>query len=156
MQKNELLRKEDNIVRILAEAGEEVLYIQCKGTKAPMPEWCMASKFKEYRPCTEDELLELHGVKIVQEEKLEAKERNSARGRYAVIVPVLLCMEDESAITRTAKEHGVTKQTVRNYLKMYLTYNSVSALVRKHRTAKEKPLSDDEKNIRWAINKYYY
>lgn len=162
MQKNELLRKENNIVRILAEAGDEVLYIQCKGIKAPMPEWCMASKFKEYKPCTEDELLELHGVKIVQEEKLEAKERNSARERYAVIAPVLLCMEDESAITRTqmiertAKEHGVTKQTVRNYLKMYLTYNSVSALVRKHRTAKEKPLSDDEKNIRWAINKYYY
>ena len=140
MQKNELLRKEDNIVRILAEAGEEVLYIQCKGTKAPMPEWCMASKFKEYRPCTEDELLELHGVKIVQEEKLEAKER----------------ITRTQMIERTAKEHGVTKQTVRNYLKMYLTYNSVSALVRKHRTAKEKPLSDDEKNIRWAINKYYY
>ena len=162
MQKNELLRKEDNIVRILAEAGDEVLYIQCKGIKAPMPEWCRASEFKEYRPCSEDELLELHGVKIVQEEKLEAKERNAARERYAVIAPVLLCMEDESAITRTqmiertAKEHGITKQTVRNYLKMYLTYNSISALVRKHRTAKEKPLSDDEKNIRWAINKYYY
>lgn len=162
MQKNELLRKEDNIVRILAEAGDEVLYIQCKGIKAPMPEWCRASEFKEYRPCTEDELLELHGVKIVQEGKLEAKERNAARERYAVIAPVLLCMEDESAINRTqmiertAKEHRVTKQTVRNYLKMYLTYNSISALVRKHRTAKEKHLSDDEKNIRWAINKYYY
>ena len=59
-------------------------------------------------------------------------------------------------IGRTAKEHGVTKQTVRNYLKMYLTYNSLSALVPKHRTAKEKPLTEDEKNIRWAVNKFVY
>ncbi len=30
------------------------------------------------------------------------------------------------------------------------------ALVRKHRITKEKPLSEDQKNIRWAINKYVY
>jgi len=162
MQKNELLSKEDNIVRILAEDMDDVLYIQCRGTKAPMPGWCKASDFKDYKPCTEDELLELYGMGIVPEDNLSAKERDTARERYAVIVPVLLCMEDESTISRTqmiertAKEHGVTKQTVRNYLKMYLTYNSISALVRKHRTAKEKPLSVDEKNIRWAVNKYYY
>ena len=55
MQKNELLRKEDNIVRILAKDGDEVLYIQCQSTKAPMPEWCRASEFEEYRPYTEGE-----------------------------------------------------------------------------------------------------
>ena len=48
MQKNELLRKEDNIVRILAEAGDEVLYIQYKGIKAPMPEWCRTSEFQQF------------------------------------------------------------------------------------------------------------
>ncbi|MCI9127864.1 MAG: transposase [Eubacterium sp.] len=162
MQKNELLRKEDNIVRILAEDRDEVLYIQCRGTKASMSGWCKASDFKDYKPCTEDELLELYGMGIVPEDNLSAKERDAARERYAVIVPVLLCMEDESTISRTqmiertAKEHGVTKQTVRNYLKMYLTYNSISALVRKHRTTKEKPVTEDEKNIRWAVNKYVY
>ena len=160
MLKNELLKKDNHIVRILSENGDEVLYIPCQGTKGTMPKWCGISEFKNYISCTEDELLELHGMEIVPEEKMQSEERNTARQRYIIIAPVLGCLEDEKIraqmIEKTAKEHGITKQTVRNYLKMYLTYNSISALVRKHRTTKEKTITEDEKNIRWAINKYYY
>ena len=160
MLKNELLKKDKHIVRILAGNGDEVLYIPCLGVKGFMPKWCRISEFENYISCTEDELLESHGMKIVPEEKMESKERNTARQRYTIIAPVLGCLEDEKIraqmIEKTAKEHGITKQTVRNYLKMYLTYNSISALVRKHRTTKEKPMTEDEKNIRWAVNKYVY
>lgn len=125
-----------------------------------MPRWCSVSDFEDYNPCTEEELLELHDINIVTEEELEPGERNDARQRYTIIAPVLGCLEDEKIraqmIERTAKEHGITKQTVRNYLKMYLTYNSISALVRKHRTTKEKTVTENEKNIRWAVNKYVY
>ncbi|MFG6328651.1 MAG: hypothetical protein K1W06_04145 [Lachnospiraceae bacterium] len=160
MKKNKLLKKGEHIVRILSEEGTEVLYIPCYGMKEAMPRWCAASEFEDYISCTEAELLELHGIKIVPEEELEPKERNDARQRYIIIAPVLGCLEDEKIraqmIERTAKEHGITKQTVRNYLKVYLTYNSISALVRKHRTVKEKPMTEDEKNIRYAVNKYVY
>lgn len=160
MKKNKLLKKDDYIVRILAEEGTEVLYIPCHGMKGTMPRWCAASKFEDYVSCTENELLELHGMEIVSEEELEPRERNDARQRYTIIAPVLGCLEDEKIraqmIERTAKEHGITNQTVRNYLKGYLTYNSISALVRKHRTTKEKPMTEDEKNIRYAVNKYVY
>lgn len=160
MQKNELLRQNDNIIRILAEEGEEVLYIPCQGVKGTMPKWCRVSEFKGYVSCTEDELLKLNGMEIMPEDELTPAEWNTARQRYTIIAPVLGCLEDEKIrtkmIEKTAEQHGITKQTVRSYLKMYLTYNSISALIRKHRTTKEKPLTEDEKNIRWAINKYVY
>lgn len=160
MQKNELLKKDGNIIRILAADGEDVMYILCQGVRGAMPKWCRASEFEDYISCTEDELLESHGMEIVPEEKLAPKQRNIARQRYTIIAPVLGCLENEKIRTqmigKTAEEHGITRQTVRNYLKMYLTYNSISALVRKHRTTKEKQLSEDQKNIRWAINKYVY
>lgn len=160
MLKNELLKKDNHIVRILAGNGDEVLYIPCQGVKGTMPKWCGISEFENYISCTENELLELHGMKIVPEEKMQSEERNTARQRYTIIAPVLGCLEDEKIRTqmigKIAKEHGITKQTVRNYLKMYLTYNSISALARKHRTTKEKPMTEDEKNIRWAVNKYVY
>lgn len=160
MQKNELLRKDDKIVRVLETDGENVFYIFCQGIKSPMPEWGKVSDLNGYAPCAENELWDLYGIEPVPENELEPGDRTAARKRYSIIVPVLGCLEDVKARTHmigdTAKEHGITKQTVRNYLKVYLTYNSLSALVPKHRTAKEKPMTDDEKNIRYAVNKYVY
>ncbi len=160
MQKNELLRKGDNLIRILALHGDEVLYFECGGIKSPMPKWGRASDFAGCEPAGEDELPALHGMEIVPEDELEPAERAAARKRYTIIAPVLGCLEDEALrtrlIKRTAEEHGVTRQTVRNYLKLYLTYNTISALAPKHRTAKEKPLTEDEKNMRWAVNRYVY
>lgn len=157
MQKNELLKKDGSFVRILAAEGDEVRYIPCRGTCGHMPEWCRVSEFEGYKPCSEEELQAASGVELVPEDGLEPSMRNAARQRFAIIAPVLGCLEDEKIraqmIERTAKEHGVTKQTVRNYLKMYLAYHSLSALAPKHRKAKEKPLTEDEKNIRWqSIN----
>lgn len=160
MEKNKLLKRGKDIVRILAVDGNEVLYFQCKGMKSSMPKWCDASEFDGYEPCTEDELLSTHNMEIVSEDEMDNEKRNKARQRYMIIAPVLGCLEDEKLrsqiIERTAKEHHVTKETVRNYLKMYLTYSALSALLPKHRTTKEKPLTEDEKNMRWAINKFVY
>lgn len=149
MQKNELLRKDDKTVRVLETDGENVFYIFCQGIESPMPEWGKVSDLNGYAPCEENELWDLYGIEPVPENELEPGDRTAARKRYSIIAPVLGCLEDVKARTHmignTAKENGITKQTVRNYLKIYLTYNSISALVPKHRTAKEKPMTDDEK-----------
>ena len=160
MQKNQLLKNQKNeIVRILAIDDDEVLYISCNKEKKEMPKWVSSSFFSGYLTCQEEELQQLWRIELADEEKLEVRDRNIARCRYAVIVPVLTFLEDErlrtEAVTRAAEQNHISKQTVRNYLQKYLIFNNVSALVPKKRTVKEKPLSDDEKNIRWAINKYY-
>ena len=161
MQKNQLLKNNDNeIVRILAVNGDEVLYISCNKEKKGMPQWASVSVFSGYLICPEEELQQLWGIGLAEEGELEVKERKTAIWRYAVIAPVLSFLEDDrlrpEAIRRAAEQNHITKQTVRNYLQRYLIFNNVSALVPKKRTIKEKPLSGDEKNIWWAINKYYY
>ena len=161
MQKKQLLKNQKNeIVRILADDGDEVLYISCSREKKGMPGWASSSQFSGHLPCGEEELHQSWGIQLAREEELEAEDRITANRRYAVIVPVLSFLEADrlraEAVSRAARQNHISKQTVRNYLQKYLVFNSVSALVPKKRTAMEKPLSGDEKNIRWAINKYYY
>ncbi len=56
-------------------------------------------------------------------------------------------------ISSVAAEHGVSKQTMRSYLCLYLTYMAV--LAPKKRLA-DTNLTQDERNIRWALNKFFY
>ena len=58
-------------------------------------------------------------------------------------------------ICSVAEEHRVSKQTVRSYLCLYLSYMDVAALAPKRRED-ERQLTQDEKNIRWALNKFFY
>lgn len=60
------------------------------------------------------------------------------------------------AIKRIVDDKNLCKQTVRNYLCLYLAFQSVSALVPEQRGTYQKELTDDEKIFRWAINKYYF
>ena len=43
----------------------------------------------------------------------------------------------------------------RSYLCLYLSYMDVTALVPKHRED-DRVLTQDEKNMRWALNKFFY
>ena len=58
-------------------------------------------------------------------------------------------------ICSIAEEHHVSKQTIRNYLCLYLSYLDVTVLAPKKRK-EDRELTQDEKNIRWALNKFFY
>lgn len=60
------------------------------------------------------------------------------------------------AIRRVAKEQGISIQTARNYLCQYLAFQNISVLVPKKRCIPDKGLTKDEKNFRWALNKFYF
>ena len=47
-----------------------------------------------------------------------------------------------------------SKQTIRKYLCLYLVYQNIAALAPAPKVEKE--LSQDEKNMRWALNKFFY
>ena len=51
--------------------------------------------------------------------------------------------------------YGLSKQTVRSYLCLYLAYMDATALAPRHRED-DQALTQDEKNIRWALNKFFY
>ena len=54
-----------------------------------------------------------------------------------------------------AEIKGVSKQTIRNYLWLYLVYQDIAALAPKQK-CEDRPLTQDEKNMRWALNKFFY
>ena len=79
--------------------------------------------------------------------------------RYTMIAPIVSFISDDKMrsklICSIAEEHNVSKQTVRNYLCLYLSYMDISALAPKKRKD-ERELTQDEKYMRWALNKFFY
>ena len=59
-------------------------------------------------------------------------------------------------IGSTAIEHNISKQTIRIYLCLYLVYMNITVLASRKRLDDDLELTQDEKNIRWALNKFFY
>lgn len=156
MQKNDLIRNECSVYRILSIDKDRVLAIDC--LKRNMPKWYPVDNL-----CgdvvTEQDLIGLSNVEIFDPDALDAATRKIVHERYTVIAGVLPFLTDEkmrsAVISRIADEHEICKQTVRNYLCLYLAFQNISALAPK-RIEDERPLSKDEKNMRWALNKFFY
>ena len=53
------------------------------------------------------------------------------------------------------QEKGISRQTICHYLWLYLVYQNIAALAPPNAAA-ERPLTEDEKNIRWALNTFFY
>ena len=79
--------------------------------------------------------------------------------RYTMIAPALSFVADARMRSRlicsVAEEYGVSKATIRSYLCLYLAYMNVTVLAPKRRED-DRALTQDEKNIRWALNKFFY
>lgn len=156
MRKNDLIQTECSVLRILAIDKGRVLTIDC--LKRNMPKW-YPIKSLNGETFTEQELSDLSDVEIFDIDALDSATRKIVHDRYTIIAGVLPFLTDEkmrsAVISRIADEHEICKQTVRNYLCLYLAFQNMSALAPK-RTDDEKPLSKDEKNMRWALNKFFY
>ena len=157
MKKYDLLRSGDTIIRVLEVQGGRVLIIDC--IKRTMPVWIEVDTLESYSECSSNELSEVTGGIMVGTDDLDADQRKTMHERYTMIAPILAFIADDRMRSRlicsVAEEHKVSKQTVRSYLCLYLAYMDVTALAPKHRED-ERVLTQDEKNIRWALNKFFY
>ena len=154
MQKNELLQTDKTIVRILAIKDDRLLLIDC--IRLTMPKWETAASIVDYTPCEDPELSKYLAEDV---EDLGADARKSAYQRYTIISGVLPYVSDNTmrcrAIEKATEEYQVSKKTIRKYLCRYLAYQNIAALAPKT-DEDERGLSQDEKNMRWALNKYFY
>lgn len=157
MEKYDLLRLGDNIIRVLEVQENRVLVIDC--IKRRMPVWVEAVSLETYLECSDRALFEVTGIAPVGVDTLDAKQRKVMYERYTMIAPVLSFLADDTIRSRliqaAAVEHGMSKQTIRNYLCLYLAYFNMTILAPKHRED-SRELTQDEKNIRWALNKFFY
>ena len=149
-----LLRKDNQIIRVLKLKDEKVLVIDC--VKKTMPVWKAEAEFTGYVDCNEDELYELTGMNSGRE--LTGTEQKVARERFTMIAGVLPFIADQKKrnemVDALAVDNNCTKQTIRKYLCLYLIYQDISVLAPAE--VKEKELTADQKNMRWSLNKFFY
>lgn len=154
MQKNDLFRSNDTIYRVIEVGVGRVLVIDC--IKLTMPTW-VADTICETLPF--EELLSATNKVIPSIESLSQEQISTMHQRFTLIAPILSYVADEHMRARIIEDmserYSVNKQTIRKYLCLYLAYPNITILA----PIKKEPikaLTDDEKNFRWALNKYYY
>ena len=116
MQKNDVFKCEDALVRVLAIDGKQILIIDC--VKPAMPRWINADNLKEWSLCAEGEYPIPEAWKLQPEENIMTEQRKLMHERYTLIAPVLPFIHKESMrsviIAQVAEMNGVSKQTIRN------------------------------------------
>ena len=151
--KNKLIKIENEIYRILSKNENKICVINCNNLN--MPKWI---DLKEYKEITEEELKNSFNISFKEENLINQKSKEIMYKRYTLIAGILPFIKDKylrcKAIKNISEENNISQQTIKKYLCSYLIFQDIRILLP---TEKEKQeLSEDEKNMRWALNKYYY
>ncbi len=148
MKKNDIVSIDGVRFRIFKVKGDEVLVINCE--RNVVPKWIGISEVQE---CIVESDFNLPSI-----EDLEPNQRKVAYERYGLIAPIIPFISESRErnymISRISQEQGISKQTIKYYLWQYLVYQNITVLAPEARG--KKPLTVDQKNIRWALNKFYY
>ena len=147
MKKNDLIKTEDGIYRILSIEANRVLAIDC--IKKTMPKFYPVSSFGNGKN------IDCIPVDFTDMEDLSPADRKVAQERYTMIASAVSVVDDTQQrnlmIEKSSKQFGMSKQSIRSFLCSYLVYQDVAVLAPKQ--SKEKELTEDQKNMRWALNK---
>ncbi len=165
MQKNSLLKKENQIIRVLEIQNEQIFIIDC--IKKTMPKWVDTDSLCDYKEITEKEMQLLTGMVLPDMELLDAGSRRFMYEHYTLIAGILPFASDEwqrkELISKVSAEKGISKKSIRNYLCLYLAYQNIVALAplsillpKENKKSADRKLTQDEKNMRWSLNKYFY
>jgi hypothetical protein len=151
----ELLKLNGCIYRVLASSDDGMIFIiNCTNISAP-------------RFMREDELA---GAVVVSEsdmqsannrhipEHLNALQEQACNRRFARIAPALIYLTDErkrySVIAESAESLHLSRRRLKDDLNLYLVYQTKAIFAPPLRVRSN--LSEDQRNMRWALNKYYY
>ena len=157
MKKNSLWKRDETILRVLEIQDGRMLVIDC--IRCTMPVWKDGGELQGYEPCTEEMLREQTGIVLCKMEELDADRKKTAYERFTWIAGILPFLAEDGKRSRMiaalAAQHQVSRQTIRSYLCQYLAYQDPCVLAPCQKK-KGRPLTPDEKNMRWALNRFYY
>ena len=153
---NKLYKNDTQIIRVIHEDVERLLIIDC--LKRTMPFWVGASFLNGWCPIDQEQLLETSGLVMPSISDLSQQQLKEMHLRFASIsIPLMKLISDDErrvAIQESANRYSVSLQTIRHRLCDYLAFQDIAVLAPAAKRIKE--LSDDERNFRWALNKYFY
>ena len=163
MKKNDLLKRGSRIFRVLEIQENKIFVIDC--VNRTMPQWRDMDFLVGYSQITEQNLQSDTNICFPEVDSLNLQNKKFMYEHYTLIAGVLPFVSDDNqrnnVISKIALDRGVTKKTIRKYLCLYLTYQNIAVLVplslllpNEKNVSKE--LSQDEKNFRWALNRFYY
>ena len=157
MKKNELIKSGSGIYRILHIQNDNVLVIDC--VKMTMPNWVKEESLGTEGDCSEEELYALHNITLEDIDAVSPERKQVMYQRYTMIAGVLPFLDDDkmrsAMVAKVAEEYGVSKQTLRSFLCRYLVFQNIQSLLPKQRDD-GRELTQDEKNMRWSLNKFFY
>lgn len=157
MQKNELYSKDNSIIRVLEEKKDKILVIDCIRIK--MPQWKEISYLDGWERCSQETLYDIANIEVAEIDSLCSESRKKAYERYTMIAPILRLLSDKEKrcemISIIAASEKISKQTVRKYLCLYLAFQNIAILAPKDKE-NDISLTQDEKNMRWGLNKFYF
>ena len=149
MNKNNLIKTDSGIFRVLS-VGDNVLAIDCE--KKTMPQFFSFDFFSD------GETINYISSDYLDFDELSPADCKIAQQRYTMIASAVSVLDDVKQrnlmLDKSSKQFGISKQTLRSYLCTYLVYQDIAALAPKHSKGKE--LTVDQKNMRWALNKFFY
>ena len=147
MKVNDVLRKGEIALRILVIKDDRCFCINCNAES--MPAWMPKNSLEDYIPDTAPMI----------DRNMTARQKQVAHERFTMIASMLVFLTDDKErnriMNRISEEQDISKQTLRRYLCRYLVYQDIAALAPAVRESKQE-LSQDQKNMRWALNKYFY
>lgn len=157
MRQNDLLKSDTgDHLRVLLYGDQQSYVVNCQRCKMPFPISTPSLLQMEKMPQDMYRLLAL-------DEDISDRQRQQRDRRAELIAPLLAeeCICDKSYRNRVLREivsvNSVSRKTVLQYLWLYWVYQSKNALLPSEKSnAEKRPLSTDEKAIRWALNKFYY
>ena len=157
MQRNELIKHGNSVFRVLEIRDNSVLLVDC--LHKSMPRWIEAATLEPFSVISENELSDIAGKNISDYDSLSRDHRRFVHEHFTLIAGILPFIGDtqkrSSMISAIATEKNISKQTIRHYLWLYLAFQDIAVLAPKQKQ-QSRPLTQDEKNIRWALNKYFY
>ena len=150
MRKNDIVKTETGLFRVLAIDEDQVLAIDCE--KKTMPQFFPVSFFEK------GEILKEISSPFSSWEELSPNERKIVQKKYTMIAAAVAVISDKkkrnSMINYASQQFKVSKQTLRSFLCSYLVYQDMAVLAPKKK--EEKTLTKDQKVMRWALNKFFY
>ena len=152
---NTLWEKSGTIYRVLEnDENNSLLVIDCIRQCNPM--FVLKKQFEGAKQITEAELQAR--AKINLRTDLNEKELAETNKRYMLISGIIPVIGDSqercSMLRQIAKLNGYSIRGLKKWLYRYLAFQDKAILAPKK--AQQKELTPDQKNFRWALNKFFY
>lgn len=146
MKKNEIITDGIETFRVLAVNSKLITLINIRGTSLPL--YVCYDSIKDYTVIDEP-------ISNRNWDSLSPIEQKTCHDRFNLISDIVPFVDNpmvcSQLIKRVAEENDCSVSKIKKYLITYLVHQDIASLAPKKK--EEKELTQDEKNMRWALNK---